>query len=151
MPCKDITKHSLESPIWDVTITAIEVFYPGETVESPLSHALIVEDPLVAGEWGPMGPVKIPGTTDSWPRYSTKNIKDMVKIPSTLSTAYTSRRLSERRFKDPQVDNAMVCSVRVRYDKAVMFLERDGSTWLSSNGGGPVLTTEQIVNFLPST
>jgi hypothetical protein len=151
MQCKDVTEHPLESPIWDVIITGIEVFYPGETVESPLSHALIVEDPLVTGEWGPIAPVKIPGTTNSWPRYSTKNIKDMVKIPSTLSTAYSSRRLSDRRSKHPQVDNAMVCSVRVRYDKAAMFLERDDSTWLSSNGGGPVLTTEQIVDFLPST
>jgi hypothetical protein len=138
------------SPIWDVVITGIEVFYPGETIESPLSHALIVEDPQSAEEWGPMQPVRIPGTTEIWPRYSTTNIKDMVKGPSIFSTTYGSLRLSERRSKHPKVDNAMICSVRIQYNGRNMFLERDDCIWHSARGEGPVLTTEQIVGILSS-
>jgi hypothetical protein len=148
MQCKDVKKHSLKSPIWDVAVTGIEVFYPGETIQSSLSHALIVEVPQVAKEWGPMRPVRIPGTTEIWPRYSTTNIKDMVRGPSIFSTAYSSLRRSERRSKHPKVDNAMICSVRVRYNEKNMFLEKDGCIWQSTNGKGPILTTEQIVGIL---
>jgi hypothetical protein len=104
MQCKEVKNHSLMSPIWDVIITGIEAFYPGETIESPLSHALIVEVPQVAKQWGALHPVRIPGTTEIWPRYSTTNIKDMVRSPSIFSTAHSSLRLSRRRFKHPKVD-----------------------------------------------
>jgi hypothetical protein len=150
MQCKDVEEHSLMSPIWDVVITGIEVFYPGETIESPLSHALIVELPQVAREWGTMQSVRISGTTEIWPRYSTTDIKDMVRGPSVFSTAYSSPRLSKRRSRHPKVDSAMICSVRVRYNRKNVFLERDDCTWHSANGEGPFLTTEQIVGILSS-
>jgi hypothetical protein len=45
----------------------------------------------------------------------------------------------------------MVCTARIQHNKDDFFLERDHSTWHSSDRGGPVLSLEQIVAFLLST
>jgi hypothetical protein len=144
-------KHPLNSPIWEVEITGIEVFYPGERVESPLSHALLVRVPRPATEWGSINHVYIPGTTEIWPLYSTADIKHMVEIPLGPTTAYSSPRVSGRHIKHDKVDKAIVPSVRVCYNKREMFLDRYGSLWQNKGDRVLVLSTAQILAILSFT
>jgi hypothetical protein len=151
MQSDDSEEHSPNSPIWEVAITGIEVFYSGETAESPLSQALIVPSPLGGDDWFTITCVSIPDTTESWPQYSTANIKHMIENPLVSSTTHSSPRVSGRRSRDAKVEKALVHSVRVKYNERHMFLDRDDSSWHSITGETLVLSTADILAILSST
>ncbi|KAH3938458.1 hypothetical protein HBH53_257620 [Parastagonospora nodorum] len=146
-----LAEHALDSPVWEITITGIEVFYPGETVDSPLVHALIVQDSQRANEWGSVCPISVPGIAERWPGYSPADIKHMIANTSALTTATSSSRASRRLVKHEKVDKATVCSVRVKYNDKHMFLDRKESQWYSLSGEKPVLSTAEILAILSFT
>jgi hypothetical protein len=144
-------EHHPASPIWDVTITAIEAFYPGEKAQDPISHALIVRIPCLRNEWGTITYVNIPGTRDQWPRYSTSDIKQMVMNLSDIAGNLYSTRASSRLKQCERVEQATVSSVRVQYNGKHMFLDRDGTCWRSTRNDGLVLSTADVIAVLSST
>jgi hypothetical protein len=141
-PYTPTEEHPISSPIWDCSITAIEVFFLEESGETNSVHACIERMSSTRTS------ADIPGTAEGGTAYTAEDIKRMIDNDPGSSKGGRAFRGSTRRrvsYCAPRVD---VCSVRVRYNNIHMFLDRDVVERNHWSNASLHLSTEQIKSIL---
>lgn len=142
--------HDSKSPIWESEIVAIEVFYPGTRPEDPLIHMFIVRDPTLHAEWQCDTDVAVPGMTERCPRYTTKNIEEMIKNVPVSTPLPCIRQTRKRQSACIKICRARVCSVQVLYNYTCVFLDRCNDDWHTWRCDTVSLTTSKVLAALVS-
>ncbi|KAH7061824.1 hypothetical protein BKA63DRAFT_196277 [Paraphoma chrysanthemicola] len=148
-PCTPMREHPITSPIWDCSITMIEAFFPEESDKASTVHACIERMPSACalGLWS--SSVASPDADKAGTVYTTEEIQKMIDNP-IQSKAGRRHRESERNEKSQHLQQADVCSVRVRYNDVHMFLDRDTKERSHWSNGDFHLSTAQIKSILVS-
>jgi hypothetical protein len=146
-PCTPTQDHHIESPIWDCSITAVEAFFSDEPDKGDMLHACIERESWTGKKWRSNNIEGSSGATQQCSIFTTTDIERMIdNIPSASTTCRVSRVLT--RHTSRKIDKVMVCSVRVWYNDAAMFVDRDESDWHSWRRGDFILSTAEIKSML---
>jgi hypothetical protein len=168
-PCTPTQNHHIESPIWDCSITAVEAFFSDEPDKGDMLHACIERESWTGKKWPSNNIEGSSGATQKCSIFTTTDIERMIdNIPSASTTCRVSRVLT-RNDTSRKIDKVTVCSVRVWYNDAAMFVDwcqtihyinlqattarrsafllfdnRDESDWHSWRRGDFILSTAEI-------
>ena len=147
-PCTLTQDHPIASPIWECSISAVEAFFADEPEEGGILHACIERESWTGKKWRSKDDQGSSGATQKCSVFTTKDIERMIdNIPSASVTSRVSRVLT-RHDTSHKIDKVTVCSVRVWYNDAAMFVDRDESDWHSWRRGDFLLSTGEIKSML---
>lgn len=121
-------RNDISSPIWDCSITAVEAFFYDKPEKGEVLHACIEQESWTGSKWTAGG--------------------KLIDNTSSASKGNGASRILARRDTSHNVQQAVVCSVRVYYNRTHMFLDRDEDDWHSWRRGDFVLSTREVKNML---
>jgi hypothetical protein len=148
LPCTPTQDHHIASPIWDCSISAVEAFFSDEPEEGDMLHACIERESWTGRKWRFNDNQ---GSSNDMQKCSIFTTKDIERMIDNIPSAPTSHRVSRvltRHDTSHKIDKVTVVSVRVWYNDAAMFVDRDKLDWHSWRRGDFILSTGEIKSML---
>lgn len=135
----DSIEHDIDSPFWNCTITAIEIFYSNEDANNDSIHGLIEKESDSSEQW-------LLYTEGNTRYYTTDEVIDMISNDPNPRPSSTRRMIRYRPSR--RTNTEVVYSVRLKYNKVQFFVDRDKGRWHHWSKDAFALSTAQIKDIL---